>query len=193
MKYDPARHHRQSIRLRGYDYTQAGAYFVTIVVRDRECLLGDIVDGEMRLNDYGRAVAAEWQKLPVRFPHVTTDASIVMPNHLHGIIVIGGGVRAKHPPAISTPPLYLSADASPLRPTGTISGSLGAIVQNFKSTATRVVNALRQTPGLPLWQRNYFERIVRDERELNRIRAYIVNNPLKWALDTEHPDARRGK
>lgn len=193
MKYDPARHHRQSIRLRGYDYTQAGAYFVTIVVRDRECLLGNIVDGEMRLNDYGRIVAAEWRKIPARFPHVTTDASIVMPNHLHGIVVINGRgeVGAMHPPATSSNPLRLSADASPLPPTGTVPGSLGAIIQNFKSTSSRQVNALRQTSGLPLWQRNYFERIIRNERELNRIREYIVNNPLRWALDTEHPDAKR--
>lgn len=193
MRYDPDRHHRQSIRLRGYDYTQAGAYFVTIVVRERECLLGDVIDDEMHLNDYGRIVAAEWQKIPARFPHVTTDASMVMPNHLHGIIVIGGGVEAKHPPAISNLPLPLSADASPLRPTGTTPGSLGAIVQNFKSTSTRQVNALRHTSGLPLWQRNYFERIIRDERELNRIREYILNNPLKWALDAENPRTpRRG-
>jgi putative transposase len=193
MKYDPDRHHRQSIRLRGYDYTQAGAYFVTIVVRDRECLLGDIIDGEMHLNDYGRIVAAEWQKIPTRFPHVTTDTSIVMPNHLHGIIVIGGrrgeasaaGQAGQHDIAGGG-----FAPTLP-RPTGTTAGSLGAMVQNFKSTSTRVVNVLRQTPGLPLWQRNYFERIVRGERELNRIRAYIVNNPLKWALDTEHPDAGR--
>jgi REP element-mobilizing transposase RayT len=191
MKYDPDRHHRQSIRLRGYDYTQAGAYFVTIVVRDRECLLGDIVDEEMRLNDYGRVVAAEWQKIPARFPHMTADASIVMPNHLHGIIVIGDGVGAKHPLTIPNAPLHLSADASPLRPMGTTPGSLGAIVQNFKSTSTRQVNALRHTPGLPLWQRNYFERIVRDGHELNRIREYIINNPLKWALDAENPGIAR--
>jgi putative transposase len=190
MNHDPDRHHRQSIRLRGYDYTQAGAYFVTIVVRDRECLLGDVVSGEMRLNNYGRIVAAEWQKLPARFPHATTDASIVMPNHLHGIIVIGDGVGAKHPPAMLGSPPCVSVDAWPLRPMGTTPGSFGAIMQNFKSTSTRQVNALRQTPGLPLWQRNYFERIIRDDRELNRIREYIINNPLKWALDTEHPDAR---
>jgi putative transposase len=199
MKYDPDRHHRQSIRLRGYDYTQAGAYFVTIVVRDRECLLGDIIGDEMRLNDYGRVVAAEWQKLPVRFPHVTTDASIVMPNHLHGIIVIGGrrgeasaaGQTGQHDmPGGGFAPTP-RGDASPRRPSGTIPGSLGAIVQNFKSTSTRQVNALRRTSGLPLWQRNYFERIIRDERELNRIREYIINNPLKWALDAENPDVAR--
>ena len=191
MKYDPARHHRQSIRLRGYDYTQAGAYFVTIVVRGRECLLGDVIGGEMRLNDYGRAVAAEWQKIPARFPHVTTDASIVMPNHLHGIIVIGDGVGAKLPPTHAMAYSKSLAGASPLRPTGTTPGSLGAIMQNFKSTSTRQVNALRRTSGLPLWQRNYFERIIRDEQGLNRIRDYIINNPLKWTLDAENPDVAR--
>ncbi len=191
MKYDPDRHHRQSIRLRGYDYTQAGAYFVTIVVRNRECLLGDIVAGQMCLNDSGRIVAAEWQKLPARFPHVTTDASMVMPYHLHGIIVMGGRkgeafADKKKGVLDGTGECF----APTQRPMGTLPGSLGAIMQNFKSTSTRQVNVLRQTPGLPLWQRNYFERIIRDERELNRIREYIVNNPLKWALDTEHPGAK---
>ena len=194
MTYDPDRHHRQSIRLRGFDYTQAGAYFVTIVVRERDCLLGDIIDDEMHLNAYGRIVAAEWQKIPARFPHVTTDASLVMPNHLHGIIVIGDGVGAKHPPIEAMAYSKSLADASPPRPTGTTPGSLGAIVQNFKSTSTRQVNTLRQISGLPLWQRNYFERIIRDEHELNRIREYIFNNPLKWALDAENPNiARRSK
>ena len=193
MNYDPARHHRQSIRLRGYDYTQAGADFLTIVVRERECLLGDIVAGEMRLNDCGRIVAAEWQKLPARFPHVTLDALIAMPNHLHGIIVIVGKGEAfanKRNESLDESGECF-APTAPRQPMGTTPGSLGAIIQNFKSTSTRRVNVLRQTPGLPLWQRNYFERIIRDERELNRIREYIVNNPLKWALDTEHPDAKR--
>ena len=91
-------------------------------------------------------------------------------------------------------PLHHVADASLLRPTGTTPGSLGAIMQNFKSTSTRQVNTVRHTSGLPLWQRNYFERIIHDERELNRIREYVVNNPLKWALDTENPNiARRSK
>ena len=186
MKYDPDRHHRQSIRLRGYDYTQAGAYFVTIVVSDRECLFGDISDDEMRLNNYGRVVAAEWQKIPARFPHVTTDVSIVMPNHMHGIIVINGKGEAS---ANNIPSSCLSGNEgfAPARPTGTTSGSLGAIVQNFKSTSTRQINVLRHAPGLPLWQRNYYERVIRDERELNRIREYILNNPLKWALDAENP------
>ncbi len=190
MKYDPDRHHRQSIRLRGYDYTQAGAYFVTIVVRDRECLLGEIVAGEMRLSEYGRIIAAEWQKIPARFPDVTTDASMVMPNHLHGVIVINGRGEASAAKQMRRHDIAGGGFAPTLRAMGTLPGSLGAIMQNFKSTSTRQVNILRQTPGRPLWQRNYFERIIRDERELNRIREYISNNPLRWALDTEHPDAR---
>jgi putative transposase len=88
MPYDPTRHHRQSIRLKGYDYSQAGAYFVTICTQDRACLFGKVVNGEMRLNDAGRMVLAEWNMLPERFPHVVLDAFVVMPNHVHGIVVI---------------------------------------------------------------------------------------------------------
>jgi len=88
MPYDPTRHHRRSIRLKGYDYSQAGAYFVTICTQDRACLFGKVVNGEMRLNDAGRMVLAEWNMLPERFPHVVLDAFVVMPNHVHGIVVI---------------------------------------------------------------------------------------------------------
>jgi putative transposase len=184
MPYDPNRHHRQSIRLRGYDYTQAGAYFVTIVVQNREHLLGEIVDGVMRLNDYGRVVLEEWNKLPVRFPQVTLDTSAIMPTHLHGVIVIGGrGEASAGQSRVSSS--TLSADASPLQPNGTVSGSLGAIMQNFKSTSSRRVNALRNTPGAKLWQRDYFERVIRNDRELNAIRQYIIDNPMNWDSDHE--------
>ncbi|MBC7237764.1 MAG: hypothetical protein H5T69_18130, partial [Chloroflexi bacterium] len=99
MKYDPERHHRRSIRLKGYDYTQPGAYFVTIVTQDRARLFGEVVDGEMRLNDAGRMVQTVWDELPAFYPGVQTDAFIVMPNHIHGIIVltghpVGAGPRA---------------------------------------------------------------------------------------------------
>jgi putative transposase len=195
MGYDPDRHHRQSIRLRGYDYTQAGAYFVTIVVQNREHLLGDIVDGVMRLNDYGRVVLAEWNKLPARFPQVTLDTSAIMPTHQHGVIVIGDHGRGEasadknlclpNPVRRTLRPYDQSADASPLQPNGTVSGSLGAIMQNFKSTSSRRVNALRNTPGAKLWQRDYFERVIRNDRELNAIRQYIIDNPMNWNLDHE--------
>jgi REP element-mobilizing transposase RayT len=186
MTYDPNRHHRQSIRLRGFDYTQTGAYFVTIVIQNREHLLGEIVNGVMRLNDYGRIVLEEWNKLPTRFPHVTLDVSAIMPNHLHGIFVItadGKGKASAKQERVSTH--ISSADALPLRPMGTVSGSLGAIVQNLKSTSSRRVNALRDTPGAKLWQRNYYERIIRHDRELNAIRQYIIDNPMNWESDRE--------
>ena len=186
MTYNPNRHHRQSIRLRGYDYTQAGAYFVTIVIQNRELLLGEIVDRVMRLNDYGRVVLEEWNKLPARFSSVTLDASAIMPNHLHGIIMIGvdgkGKASAEHGVANAK---ISSADALPLHPIGPISGSLGAIVQNFKSTSSRRINTLRDTPGAKLWQRNYYERVVRNDRELNAIRQYVIANPLNWESDHE--------
>ncbi len=186
MSDDPNRHHRQSIRLRGYDYTQAGAYFVTIVAHERACLFGEIVDDVMHLNDLGHAVAEDWQQLAHRFPRAECDVSIVMPNHLHGIIVLAGrGEASAGSSSIITG--ISAADASPLRPTGTVAGSLGALIQNFKSTSTRRINALRQTPGGRVWQRNYFEHIIRNERDLNRIREYIIYNPLKWALDSEYP------
>jgi len=86
--YDPQRHHRRSIRLRGYDYTQPGAYYVTIVTQERECLFGEVVDGKMRLNRAGQVARREWERLPCRFPHIRLDAFIVMPNHIHGIIII---------------------------------------------------------------------------------------------------------
>lgn len=189
-RYDPLRHHRRSIRLKGYDYASAGAYFVTMCVHGRECVLGEVVEGEMRLNDFGLAANACWHGLPRHFCNVAVDALIIMPNHIHGIVVLVEGALGKgeafavQEPGISGP---LPANASPLRPIGTQPGSLGAIIQNFKSIAARKINALRGTPGLQVWQRNYYEHIVRDERELNAIRQYIADNPLKWALDRDNP------
>ena len=185
-------HHRRSIRLKSYDYSQAGAYFVTLITQGRECLFGQVVQDEMELSDVGRLVAEEWQKLPLRFPHVTLDASMVMPNHLHGVIVIGDAGKGEASARSGIVNINAaSADASPLRPIGTLSGSLGAVIQNFKSTSSRRVNALRQTLGASIWQRNYYEHIIRDEKDLNRIREYIAHNPLKWALDTEYTGTKR--
>jgi putative transposase len=167
---------RRSIRLQGYDYTQAGAYFVTICAQGRECLFGEVVDGEMVLNTYGRVVATVWQRIPRHFARVELDEWVVMPNHMHGIIAITGvdggdatgrgeaspevgpdGKRASPvEPCLST--TGDSRDASPLqgdsRPAGPASGSLGAIVGNFKSVTTRRINRIRKTSGVRVWQRN---------------------------------------
>ena len=184
MTYDPRKHHRRSIRLKGWDYAGAGAYFVTICTHRRENLFGEIVAGEMRLNDCGRVAQWYWEALPGRVPGLQLDAYVVMPNHLHGLLVLGKGeASAGQVPDHFRP---RAADASPLRPRGTERGSLGAIIQNYKSITTRRLNTVAGTPGAPVWQRNYYEHIVRDARALNAIRAYIRNNPFKWALDRDN-------
>lgn len=165
MPYDPARHHRRSIRLRGYDYTVQGAYYVTICIHGRQCLLGDVVGGAVRLSDYGRIVTACWDAIPDHFSGVELDAFVVMPDHVHGIVVI-----ATDPPAPATGG----------QPTGPPKRSLGAIVGSFKAAAARQINQLRGTAGAPFWQRNYYEHIVRDSADLDRIRAYIECNPARW-------------
>jgi len=176
MKYDHNIHHRRSIRLKGYDYSQAGAYFVTICTQDKECLFGDIVDGEIRLNDAGRMVRDIWHKITEHFPHADIDEFVVMPNHFHGIGVINsdGKGMACHAPT-------QRQFAKP------IAGSLSAIVGSFKSAVTRQINQIRNTPGYPVWQRNYYEHVIRDEEEINRIREYIIGNPAKWSDDENNP------
>jgi putative transposase len=175
MKFDPDRHHRRSIRLRGYDYSQAGAYFVTVCVQGRERLFGDVVDGEMRLNDAGQMVVQCWHELPAHFFHLELDEFVVMPNHMHGIIIVGAPFMAPYGPGA------VNQGAINRAPTG-----LGEIVRSFKALATRRIRQAGVT--VFAWQRNYYEHIIRDEESLNRIREYIVNNPLQWALDRENPD-----
>jgi len=177
MRYDPDKHHRRSIRLRGYDYTRAGEYFITICTRDRMCLFGDIVDGEIALNEYGKIVADEWIKTAEIRDEIALDEWIVMPNHFHGIFVIcdrrGTARRAPTMERFGQP----------------VAGSVSTIIRSFKSAVTKRINETRQTPGVKLWQRNYYEYVIRNEDELNRIREYIIGNPAKWDLDRENPDA----
>ncbi len=183
MGYRRFTHGRRSIRLPGFDYSQAGAYFVTVCTQNRECLFGDIVDAELHLNEYRRIITGCWQNIPHHFPDARLDMFLAMPNHLHGIILIGNGdVGAKH----------FSELRKMLRPYnnrahGTTSASLGAIVQNLKSVATRKINATRGTPGATIWQRNYYEHIIRNEREWNAIARYIRDNPAKWSGDVDNP------
>ena len=189
MKYDPAKHHRRSIRLPGYDYTTPGAYFVTICVQDRECLLGKIVDGEMELSDYGRITTETWQWLGDHHPFVSHDAWVVMPNHIHGIIMIEPDTPSGGPAAVGAvhePPLRESLPQSPTHPGKR--KPLGRLVAAFKTVSTNRINQVRGTPGLPFWQRNYYEHIIRDEADLDHIREYIVSNPQKWELDQLYPD-----
>jgi REP element-mobilizing transposase RayT len=180
MKFDAEKHHRHSIRLRGYDYTQAGAYFVTIVTNDRVCLFSEIVDGEMRLNDGGRMIQQWWFELNRKFSTVETDEFVVMPNHFHGIVVIAGVTVGAD---LRVGPNSEGAHAGAPLPT---------IIQWFKTMTTneymRGVKTRSWTPFAGrLWQRNYYEHIVRCENELTRIREYIANNPLQWEMDRENP------
>lgn len=170
--YDPTRHHRHSLRLQGYDYAQAGAYFVTICTEGRRALFGEIGDGAMRLNDLGKTVAECWESLPRRYAHVELDEYVVLPNHLHGIIVLGRGDEG----------------GSRTAPTGGAKRKpLGRLIGAFKTESAHRINDLRSTPGAPLWQRNYFEHVIRDDVSLSRIRQYIVGNPTRWDLDPENP------
>ena len=209
MTFNPDIHHRRSIRLREYDYRSAGAYFVTICSFQRECLFGEVVDGQMSLNGLGLAVEACWRAISNHFPDVQLDEFVIMPNHFHAILNITNSeseeakgaaiVGAKQ--GVSASPGFDNcgnndgdcnkgeageAFASPLRD-GTVPGSLGAIIQNFKSVSTRKINKMRDNPGCPVWQRNYYEHVIRNEADLDNIRQYIANNPLKWDLDENNP------
>src|SRR5574341_2258341 len=178
MRYDREKHHRRSIRLSGYDYSQAGAYFVTICTQNRQCLFGEIVDEEMGLSDAGRIVQSVWVELPQHYVGVDIDGFVVMPNHIHGIIVliddvVGAGldVRAGLKPA----------------PTARKRRGLPEIVRAFKTFSSRHINQWRDTPGMPVWQRNYYEHVIRGEDQLNRVRRYIEDNPMMWETDRENP------
>ena len=199
MNYNPEKHHRRSIRLRGYDYKREGAYYFTICCHQKRCLLGEIEDGFMHLNLIGATVKAVWDSLPRHFPLIELDAFVIMPNHIHGIIVItdhpnnnNSRGEAFVPITEDTAPQISATNASPFPgcndtapPHGTQSGSIGAIIQNFKSVATRRVNRITRNSGT-LWQRNYYEEIIRNEKAYENIRRYIVENPLNWDEDEEN-------
>jgi REP element-mobilizing transposase RayT len=190
MTFDPQKHHRRSIRLKGYDYTQPGAYFITVVTHDRQCLFGEIVDGEMRLNEFGEIVRAEWFQTAVVRPYVVLhpDEFVVMPNHAHGIIwIVDVGATRR----VAPPPPRVAPPSVAIHPRGPIPGSVGAIIGQFKSITTKRINALRNLVGQPVWQRNYYERIIRDERALNAIRRYILNNPANWTKDADYLEMTR--
>lgn len=168
MNFNKNQYHRRSIRLTGYDYSQNGAYFVTICTNNRRFLFGDVIQDKMNLNPLGLIVEDCWQEIPMHFPNVLPDmlAWIVMPNHIHGIVIIDDGAR----------------HASPVqRPT-----TLGVIIGSFKSAVARKINILHRTPGAPVWQRNYYEHIIRDETEWKNILNYIETNPLRWSEDQEN-------
>ena len=171
MPYDSFKHHRRSIRLKGYDYSQPGPYFVTICAQNRECVFGEITNNKMVLTHLGDLVSKWWLDIPNHFPTVRIDKWIVMPNHLHGIIIIETNRRGEVPSPSPSP--------SP-------SPKLGNVIAYFKYQSTKEINQKRNVSGVPLWQRNYYEHIIRDDNDLNRIRKYIEDNPQNWANDENH-------
>ena len=182
MTVDPQSQHRRSIRLRGYGYAWMGFYFVTVCAFERQCLFGEILDGRMILNENGLVVDEEWRRAPLIRPSVRLDAYTVMPNHFHGILQILPTAGAEVVGATCGRPHPMNGRQGP-EPK-----SVGAILAGFKSACTSRVNGLRGISGIPLWQRNYFERVIRNEEELLAIRRYIENNPAAWAEDEENPD-----
>ena len=268
---------RRAMRLRSYDYSQPGAYFVSICAQHRKCLFGTIIDGQMRLNEIGEIVVECWSRIPQHFPSVELGEYVIMPNHIHGIIasnIVGARsprpieaehstpptvgarsprpieaehstpptvgarsprpieaehstpptvgarsprpIEAEHstPPTVgarsprpieaehSTPPTVGARSPRPIeaghstpptvgarspRPLDN-SPSLGKIVAYFKYQSTKHINQHHNTPGTRIWQRNYYDHVIRDDTDLQRIRQYIQDNPMKWALDQLHPD-----
>ncbi len=242
MPYDPEKHHRRSIRLKGYDYSQPGAYFVTIVTHNRVCLFGEAVNGDMRLNRYGEIVQHAWFDLSRHYPYVRLGAFCVMPNHIHAIIIIvddnhdddgnddvGAGLRPAptwvspadcgaipgddgaarvddraSPTDVGAPPVDGGAapadDGAAPADCGAIPIDDGAasprhplpeIVRALKSFSARRINDIRQTPGVPVWQRNYYDRIIRNAMEYNCVHHYIETNPARWMNDRNNPQKRR--
>lgn len=178
---------RRSIRLRGYDYSQAGAYFITICAQNRHCLFGNITEGAMVLNDAGRAVADCWLQIPDHFPNVELDEWVVMPNHIHGIVVIVGANNYSPVQLNNGSPVQSNYDLPPQKhPTGT-ARTIGSMVRGFKIGVTKWYR--QRSVSSKIWQRSYWDHIIRNESELNRIRQYILDNPMQWEQDSLHDPA----
>jgi putative transposase len=180
LKSNSNHHARRSLRVPGYDYSQPGAYFVTVCTNQHQCLFGTIVKGKMQLNTFGNIANTTWIGISDHTACVELGEFCVMPNHIHGIII-----------------LVDSRGKACLAPTGGVNlddnryqrpqpGSLGVIVGSYKSTVTRRINILRDTTGISIWQRNYYEHIIRNDDDLRTISEYIATNPLNWGLDELH-------
>jgi REP element-mobilizing transposase RayT len=192
MKYNPDIHKRQSIRLRGYDYSQSGLYFITICCYQRECLFGEVINSQMILNNSGELVKEEWLKSAEIRKEIELGGFVIMPNHFHGIVIINQEINKN----IGNNQNPLGANGrSPLQ---TIQSSqqqismkpksLSSLIAGFKSATTKKINIIRSTPKNPVWQRNYYDHIIRNDQSLERIREYVQNNPLSWKNDQLHPN-----
>lgn len=180
MTISSAIHHRRSIRLKDYDYAEAGAYFITLCTHNRQPFFGEIVGAglapaQMELNEYGRIALEQWLQIPTRFDHIELDAFVVMPNHIHGILLINeSAVYQNGEPQCGQP------QGLPLRVAlGNIVGAYKSLVANECLKIFKTKNELMGK----LWQRNYWEHIIRDEQDLSNAYDYILNNPAQWETD----------
>jgi REP element-mobilizing transposase RayT len=200
MKYNPQIHHRRSIRLQDYDYSSEGAYFVTMCTQNRECLFGEIVNGQMILNGHGKIVEQCWNDLPNHYDNIELDAYVIMPDHFHGIIFI---VSVNSVNSVDSVNAVDSVDSVDSVAVGAIHEMarqrlqqqqqqqqqqrrkmlLPKIVGRFKMNSAKQINQMRNTPGISVWQRNYYEHIIRNDKSLENIRNYIINNPVQWYND----------
>ena len=170
---------RRATRLHGYDYAQTAGYFVTICAQHQGYLFGKIIDGQMQLNELGKIVVECWSRIPQHFSSAELDVYVVMPNHIHGGILLGTrGAKWHRLPARSLPNRRGEASSS----------TLGQVVAYFKFQSTKYINQHRDMPGTRVWQRNYYDHVIRDERDLQRIRRYVTDNPMQWELDQLHPN-----
>jgi len=186
MAYNPAIHHRRSIRLKGFDYSQSAVYFVTLCCYQRECLFGTISQDKIVLSELGTIVRDEWLRSFEIRDELKPDAWVIMPNHFHGLLWFDRPIVQTQSQSDDDEPINDSVLGKSLlrRP----ARSLGSVIAGFKAATTKRINQHRNAPGTPVWQRNYYDSIVRDDRMLNHIRDYIENNPRSWSTDSLHPN-----
>ena len=175
---------RRSIRLEGYDYSQEGMYFVTICVFNHVCSFGHIDNDVVVLNVFGKTAFDAWKSIPEHFPGVELDEFVVMPNHVHGILCFTEDERR----ATHASPLLPGIQAG--KPKGPGKRSLGAVIGSYKSAVTCCINKKQLLSGTVVWQRNYFEHIIRDGKSYDKISEYIATNPERWDSDIENPDRK---
>jgi REP element-mobilizing transposase RayT len=197
MTYNPDIHKRQSIRLKGYDYSQSGLYFITICCYQRECFFGNIINSQMILNNFGQLIKEEWLKSAEIRKEIELDDFVIMPNHFHGIVIINQEINSdfmkndvdfqdNNVGANGRSPLQQIQSSPPkisMKPK-----SISSLIAGFKSATTKKINVIRNTHQNPVWQRNYYDHIIRNDESLARIREYVQNNPLSWENDQLHPN-----
>ena len=195
MIFNPTKNHRRSIRLKGFDYSEPGHYFVTICSKQRKCLFGNVVHGVMKLSHIGNVVNTCWEAIPEHFEHVNVDTFQIMPNHLHGIINIRDHVGCVESVGVEyIQPLQGKSIRSTQRKLKkhhtyqhVIPKSIGSIIRTFKAAVTRKVHDCNDMIRQSIWQRNYYDHIIRDDVSLFFIQQYIELNPMLWHLDFDNP------